>query len=402
MQSLKDLFIVGPGPSSSHTIGPFRICLDYIKNNLSGKDVDNITVTLLQSLALTGRGHLTDKIILQALKDYKTEVKFDISTKTEHPNTMTFLTVFADGTTDKATYISYGGGTIGRKGEKVEFRDIYPFSTFDELTKLMEEEKTTDAFDIIKKYEDPDILEFGKDTLKKMFEVIEDGLKGQGLLPGSLRLKRIAGDLFKKAEKIEFTGEKTTVLLSSFAYAVAEQNASGQLVVTSPTCGSAGVVPSALYFEYLYSKRSVEDLAKALLVGGLVGDFVKTNASVSGAVHGCQAEIGTASCMAAASLSYLNGLTCHQIEYASEVAMEHFLGLTCDPVDGYVQIPCIERNAMASLHAYSAFLFAKDISPLRHNEVFFDNVVKAMKMTGDSLSNDYKETSLGGLAGIIK
>ena len=402
MQSLKDLFIVGPGPSSSHTIGPFKICLDYIKNCLTGKKVNCITVILFQSLALTGKGHLTDKIILSTLKDYKTEIRFDTVTKTEHPNTMAFETVFCDGSHNKTTYISYGGGTIGKKGQKVEFRDVYPFNSFDELTRLMEEENTDDIFSIIGRYEDPDILEFGKSILGKMFEVIKSGCNEKGFLPGSLKLKRIAGDLYEKAQKIPSSEERTAVILSSFAYAAAEQNASGRFVVTSPTCGSSGVVPSVLYYEYIYFDKSTDDLAKALLVGGLIGDFVKTNASVSGAVHGCQAEIGTASCMAAASLSYLNGLSCHQIEYASEVAMEHFLGLTCDPVDGYVQIPCIERNAMASLHAYSSFLFAKNISPLRHNEVSFDNVVKAMKMTGDSLSNDYKETSLGGLAGIIK
>ncbi len=401
MKSLKDLFIIGPGPSSSHTIGPYKIGMDYRKK-LEGKDVKSITITLYQSLAFTGRGHFTDKILLEALKGYNANVVFDINTSVSHPNTLSFTTVFENGTIDKTFYVSYGGGVFGIAGEPVKYKDTYPFSTFSELKSFMDEKKIDDIFDVVTMFEDKDILSYGEKMVKTMFSVIEVGINKEGYLPGNLHLIRVAKSLNKKALSIKDPYEKKTMLLSSFAYSTSEENASNGFIVTAPTCGSAGVVPSVLYYEYKYENKTIEEISKALLVSGLVGDFVKTNASISGAVHGCQAEIGTACSMASAALCYLYHLSFHQVEYASEVAMEHFLGLTCDPVEGYVQIPCIERNAIASIHAYASFLFSKDISPLRKNEVSFDEVVSAMKATGDSLSYAYKETSLGGLAGIIK
>ena len=195
---------------------------------------------------------------------------------------------------------------------------------------------------------------------------------------------------------------KKTGGFSRLLFATSEANARGDIVVTAPTCGAAGVVPAVLFHQYRYNHRTIEDLAKAYLIGALVCDFIKNNASISGAVLGCQAEIGSACSFAAASLSYLNGLSLFQIEYASEVAREHFLGLTCDPVNGYVQIPCIERNAMASIHAFTAYEYAKEISIYRTNKVSFDNVILARKETGSELSPDLKETALGGLAKIIR
>ena len=191
------------------------------------------------------------------------------------------------------------------------------------------------------------------------------------------------------------------LLLAAFSYATSEENARGKEVVTSPTCGASGVVPAVLYYEKKFRLRQPDELARAYLVGALICDFIKENAAISGAMYGCQAEIGSAASFASAALAYLDGLSVYQIEYAAEVAMEHFLGLTCDPVDGYVQIPCIERNAMAAIHSYAAYLFSKDIALYRHNLVSFDNVVRAMKETGQELPPDLKETSLGGLAKII-
>ncbi|MCI2068060.1 MAG: L-serine ammonia-lyase, iron-sulfur-dependent, subunit alpha [Bacilli bacterium] len=401
MKAVKEIFVYGPGPSSSHTIGPYNIAKDF-REYLENKEVREIKATLFQSLAFTGRGHLTDQIIKKALEPYKVEVIFDTKTKTNHPNTLALEAFLQDGTSILKRYVSYGGGVFGLEGEKVKSDDIYPFSTFDELINEMAKAQTDDVFDILTKYEGKDLKEFGLDRLEKMFNVIEKGLSASSILPGNLKLKRVAGELNKRAEQIEDDFAKRTLLLSSFAYSTAEENASGDFIVTAPTCGSAGVVPAVLYYEYKVNNQPLEKLAPALIVGGMVGDFIKANASISGAVSGCQAEIGSATSMATASLCYLYNLSLHQIEYGAEVAMEHFLGLTCDPVEGYVQIPCIERNAMAAIHAYTAFLYAKEISKMRKNEVSFDNVVKAMKVTGDSLNYQYKETSLGGLAEVVK
>jgi L-serine dehydratase len=402
MKSLREIYVSGPGPSSSHTIGPYRIA-EHFRKSIAGQDTERIEITLFQSLAFTGKGHLTDEIMKKALDGYKVNVSFDIKTPTEHPNTLRMEAFFKDGSTKSVDYVSYGGGVFGVKGQPVESPDVYPFSSFQGLKAYMEEKKIDDVFEAILHFEGPDILAYAENALDSMFQVIEKGLRQEGVLPGSLKLKRVAAEVNKKAVSItDNPVEKETLLLSSYAYACAEENASGDFVVTAPTCGSSGVVPSVLYYECTQRGQSKEKAAKALLVGGMAGNFIKTNASISGAVDGCQAEIGTAASMAAAALCYLNGLSFHQIEYAAEVAMEHFLGLTCDPVGGYVQIPCIERNAMASVHAYTAYLYAKDISKMRQNEISFDEVVEAMKVTGDSLSPQYKETSLGGLAEIKK
>jgi L-serine dehydratase len=401
MKSLKEIFVIGPGPSSSHTIGPYNISKHFAKA-IEGIQTEKITVTLYESLALTGKGHLTDQIIKKALSEYKVEVIFDTKTKTNHPNTMNLTAYFADGKKKSVDYISYGGGAFGIKGEPVESKDVYPFSNFQGLREYMSQQNISDPYEVIEKLEGADILQYAIKMVQQMFSVIENGIATSGILPGSLKLKRVAGEVNKRALSLPHSYERKTLLLSSFAYACSEENAAGSFVVTAPTCGSSGVMPSVLYFEYINNHMPIEKIAKALLVGGLIGDFVKANASISGAVHGCQAEVGTASSMAAAALCYLYGLTLHQIEYGAEVAMEHFLGLTCDPVGGYVQIPCIERNAMASIHAYTAFLYAEEISKMRQNEVSFDQVVEAMKATGDSLPFQYKETSLGGLAEIIK
>lgn len=361
-----------------------------------------IEVTLFGSLALTGVGHGTDQIIKRAFFPHPCEVFFDNSFENiKHPNTMECRAYFGDGTTLIKRYESIGGGSFKDVNEKEKRVDKYPFSTFDGLKEYMKEHRIDDVYDIIKNNDDSDIFDYGKFMLVSSFRTIESGLDKEGVLPGPLKLKRVAKDIYSKAVSTTDRADKRLLYLTSYAYSVAESNANNELIVTAPTCGAAGVVPACLYYEWKNKHHSLASLTKAYLVGTLICSFIKENAGVAGALLGCQSEIGSAASFASASLSYLNGLSLYQIEYASEVAMEHFLGLTCDPVNGYVQIPCIERNGIAAVHAYSSYLYAKTIALSRKNTVSFDNVVRAMKETGDELPQELKETSLGGLASII-
>ncbi len=401
MKSLKNLLIRGPGPSSSHTIGPFRICKDFLST--LGEDTALIKATLFGSLALTGKGHRTDKIIEKAFAPLPCIVLFDRKeSNLHHPNTRECAAYDRKGNLlSKKRYCSLGGGSFALEGKAPEEKDVYPFNCFEERKKFRKEKNISDRYSLIPFFEKEDRIPFAEELLSLSFKTIELSRTKDDILPGPLRLQSVSKDIYRQARKSKDGFEKDRMLLSSFAYATSEENARGGRVVTAPTCGSSGVVPAVLYHQYKFRNKDRESLAKAYLVGGLVCDFIKTNASISGAVLGCQAEIGSACCFAAAALSYLNGLSLYQIEYASEVAREHFLGLTCDPVNGYVQIPCIERNAMASIHAYAAFEFAKEISVYRTNKVSFDNVILARKETGSELSADLKETSLGGLAKVI-
>ncbi len=393
--------MVGPGPSSSHTIGPYRICQDFL-SFVKGKDVVSFQVTLYGSLALTGKGHFTDEIVKKALSPYPTEVEFVPSLKgLSHPNTIQLIATLSDGSELKRRYLSVGGGSFCLENGKLEEKEVYPFSKFSEALVYFEKHHYKDIYEMIADLEDDGILEYSKKMLRVSFNTLEQSLKCNGQLPGPLKLNVVSGKIISDAKKRKHPAEKRIMLLTGYAYAISEANARGEMIVTSPTCGSAGVVPAVLYYEYHHCHYSFNEIAKAYLVGAFVCDFIKENASFSGALLGCQAEIGSASSFAAASLSYLHHLNNYQIEYAAEVAMEHFLGLTCDPVDGYVQIPCIERNGMASVHAYSAFLYAKDISVFRKNKVSFDTVVEAMNETGKEIPSDLKETSLGGLAKVL-
>ncbi len=391
----------GPGPSSSHTIGPYRICQDFL-SVVKEKNPVSFSVTLYGSLALTGKGHFTDEIVKKALSSYPTSVDFVPSLENlAHPNTMELTATLSDGTTVTRRYLSVGGGSFCLEDGKTEEKEVYPFSKFSEAIAYMEKNDYTDIFTMIVALEGEDILDYSKKMLQVSFDTLEKSLKCTGTLPGPLKLNVVSGKIVSDAKKKKHPAEKRIMLLTGYAYAISEANARGEMIVTSPTCGSAGVVPSVLYYEYHHCHYSIDDIARAYLVGAFVCDFIKENASLSGALLGCQAEIGSASSFAAAALSYLHHLSNYQIEYAAEVAMEHFLGLTCDPVDGYVQIPCIERNGMASVHAYSAYLYAKDISVFRKNKVSFDTVVEAMNETGKEIPSDLKETSLGGLAKVL-
>ena len=401
MKSIKELLIVGPGPSSSHTIGPYRIIKHFIQG-MNIENVENVQITLYGSLALTGKGHSTNSIIKEALGDVPCEVFFEPTLdRLKHPNTMQCIAHLKNGETNVKRYHSIGGGAFCIEGEKNCGKEVYPFSTFDGLKQYMEKSETQDIYDVIATLDEKDIFKYGKEMLLHSFETIQNALEKEGTLPGPLQLKRVAKKIYQKALDSKDDIDRRLLFLTSYAYATAEANANNEMIVTAPTCGAAGVVPSVLYYEYKNHHHSLKDLVKAYLVGALICSFIKENAGVAGALLGCQSEIGSAASFAAASLAYLHGLATYQIEYAAEVAMEHFLGLTCDPVDGYVQIPCIERNGVASIHAYTAYLYAKNISLYRKNKVSFDNVILAMKETGNELPSDLKETSLGGLAKII-
>ena len=401
MESIKRVYKIGPGPSSSHTIGPYNAAKDFLNTY---KDFDEVVIDLYGSLALTGKGHGTDKILLKAFENYKAIINFHYTfDDIDHPNTLDF-SIFKDGKIiNKARYYSIGGGDILKQGQKIEkSKEIYPFNSFNGLKNYLNKHNLTSIVDVVDEFEDKDVNEFLFKIFKAMIHEIESNLKKEGYLPGNLGVKKVAKSIYEKAldEKDEF--ERKILFITSYAYAASEGNADGDLVVTAPTCGSCGVLPSILYYEYKHNNINIDKIVGALKVAGLLTNIVIKNASISGATLGCQAEIGTASAIASGALCYLHDMSVYQIEYASELALEHFLGLTCDPVNGYVQIPCIERNGIGALRSLISYIYAKDISILRRNKVSFDEVVKAMKITGDSLSKDYKETSIGGLAKIIK
>ena len=400
MESLKELYVIGPGPSSSHTIGPYKACIDFIKD-INDLKITEIEVILKGSLALTGKGHFTDKIILKTLKDYNTIIKFDYSLKNlKHPNTLVIKGLNNKELIIESTYYSVGGGKILKNSLSNECNEIYPLNKLDEIKTYLKMNNLKDIKDFVNNFEDKDIDEYLNNIVNKMIESVQTGLNKEGKLPG-LNLDRVAKKLYEKSKTLN-EPERIGMLLTSFAYAVSENNSSGEMIVTAPTCGSAGIVPSIIYYEEKMNNVSRNKIIDSLKVGGIFGNLAKKNASISGAMSGCQAEIGVASAMGAAILAYLNDLNLYQIEYASEVALEHFLGLTCDPVKGYVQIPCIERNGIGVLRSYNSYLYAKNIAPLRKNMVSYDAVIETMKITGNDLSSLYKETSEGGLAKIIK
>ncbi len=397
MESLKYLYRIGPGPSSSHTIGP-SIAAQYFKNKYP--DVSEYRVTLYGSLALTGRGHLTDAIIIATLSPSKTSVIFAETFLKHHPNGMKFQAFKEEKLLGEATIYSVGGGNIEVENEiTLAVKPVYPHNSFAAIKHELALNNWS-LVDYVKHYE-PDLEETLSEVFKVMCDCVERGLSTKGLLPGALKLERVAKSIYQDAKKIKqdkSTYEYNKMLVTSYAYAVSEENASGHQVVCAPTCGSAGIFAALLYYFYHDQKCTHQQIIEALMVGGIMGNLVKKNATISGAKGGCQAECGTACCMAAAGVAHLMGLSNEKIEYASEVAMEHHLGLTCDPVLGYVQIPCIERNGVAALRAYDAALYGKYIAPHRLNRISFDEVVNVMKKTGLHLRKDYKETSLGGLA----
>ena len=394
MKSLKNLYKIGKGPSSSHTMGPEKACL-FMKKLYP--EANNFKVVLFGSLALTGKGHGTDKVIYETLSPYNVEIVFDLKTlDLPHPNTMDFYIYKDDKEIAYHRVMSIGGGSIDVMGmDKEEEEDVYPHKNFSEILSYCKS-KNIRLYEYVLEYEGQEIFDYLSKVWKTMKKSIEIGLSKDGVLDGGLEVKRKAKILHEQHVEKEHGRVKENRIISAYAFAVSEQNASCGEVVTAPTCGACGVVPSILRYIQEMDGYSDDDIIKSLATAGIVGNVIKENASISGAECGCQAEIGSACSMAAAALAELKGLTLSQIEYAAEVALEHHLGLTCDPVAGLVQIPCIERNAVAAMRALNAMYLANFLEAT--NKIAFDTVVHTMYVTGQDLNKIYKETSEGGLA----
>ena len=395
MYSIKTLYKIGPGPSSSHTIGPRNAVRYILKYRPKG---DYYKMHLYGSLALTGKGHLLDKIVDETFKDIPHEIIFNLEETREHPNTM-YFEILKDGKViDTTTIYSIGGGIIKIKGEeKKHYKDIYPHSHFDDIKKYCLDNDMS-LIDYIYKFEDEDIKDYGEEIYITMMNCISNGLSKEGRLPGSISVYRKAKEIYSKGIPEESSARKEKRLVSAYAFAVSEENASGGMVVTSPTCGSSGILPSLVryYEEQGYPHIKV---IESLLVAGLFGLLIKENASISGAECGCQAEIGSASSMGAAFVANIKGQSINLIERAAEIAMEHSLGLTCDPIGGYVLIPCIERNAIGALRSIECASIT-DFIDSTSNLISFDNVIRTMYQTGIDLNRAYRETAEGGLAAL--
>ncbi len=394
MKSLRELYTIGRGPSSSHTIGPTRACHRFRDET---PDADRYEVTLFGSLAKTGRGHLTDTAVRDALAPVPTEILWDTErTDLPHPNVMELRAYRGGELLSRLTALSVGGGAVRYPGRpETETPEIYPEDTYAEIAALCARERMR-LSDYVERREGPDIWPYLLSIWRIMKKAVADGLSQTGVLPGGLAVERKAQYLHDQRHIDESRETRQNRLVCSYAFAVAEQNASGGVIVTAPTCGSCGVMPAALLYMQEDRGFSDEQMIRALAAGGLVGNLIKRNASISGAECGCQAEIGTACSMTAAALGELFEMGLGQIEYAAEVAMEHHLGLTCDPINGLVQIPCIERNAVAAMRAINALSLANFLAET--SKISFDTVVSTMYATGRDLSRIYRETAEGGLA----
>lgn len=391
MKSLTDLYKIGRGPSSSHTIGPQRVAEYVVKNYGERKYV----AVLFGSLALTGKGHGTDRVLKEVLGE-STQIVFDTEEKNlSHPNEMKIYSVDNDVKKLLVTAQSVGGGDVVVNGKDLSLDGgVYPEKNFDEI-KAFVKERGISLLDYVKFYE-PNVTKYLKNAWREMKASVERGLEKEGTLCGGLNLQRKARVLYRDEAKFETAVIRENRRLSAYALAVAEENADNGTIVTAPTCGSCGVVPSVCYYMLKDCNVPEDEIVSALAVAGVLGNVVKANASISGAECGCQAEIGVACSMAAAALAFIYGLDTDGIECSAEIALEHNLGLTCDPVAGLVQIPCIERNAMAAIKAVNAVTLAKSLESKK--KVSFDEVVAVMYETGKNMNAMYKETSRGGLA----
>lgn len=394
MESLNQLYRIGCGPSSSHTMGPEKACVIFKEKNA---DADEFKVILYGSLAKTGKGHCTDSVIENTLAPTSTVVEFDFNkTDIEHPNTMDMFAYKNGEQVDFARVLSVGGGRIEFDGNSSAKEPIvYELSTFSDIKAYCKEKKYR-LWQYVDEVEGEYIWDYLAKVWQTMKDSIERGIEDEGILPGGLEVQKKAKDLYN----MEYIGETPETRenreVCSYAFAVSEQNASGHRIVTAPTCGASGVLPAVLYYMQLKHGYTDREILQALATGGLIGNLVKTNASISGAECGCQAEIGTACAMASAALGELFGLKRGKIEYAAEIAIEHHLGLTCDPICGLVQIPCIERNAVAAMRAINAVNLASFLSGTR--KISLDNVIETMRKTGLDIHAAYRETSEGGLA----
>lgn len=396
MESLTELYKVGRGPSSSHTIGPEKACVIFKEKNT---EADRFKAILFGSLAKTGKGHGTDIVIKKAFLPYECNIEFNyIDENIPHPNTMELISYKGSEEIERTRVFSIGGGSIVFENDSADKPErIYNLDKFSSIAKYCEE-KNIRLWQYALEKEDEDFLRYMHNIWSAMKTSIKNGLVDSGKLPGELEVQKKAKSLFNSQHIDETPVTKENRTVCAYAFAVGEQNASGEKIVTAPTCGAAGIVPAVLYYQQQKNNYDDEQIVCSLMTAGIVGNLIKTNASISGAECGCQAEVGSACAMAAAALGELFGLSIDKIEYAAEIAIEHHLGLTCDPICGLVQIPCIERNAVAAMRAINAVSLASFLWNTR--KISLDKVIQTMKETGDDMHKAYKETSEAGLAKI--
>ena len=397
MKSIRDIYKIGVGPSSSHTMGPERAAKFFKEKNPSA---DHFQVILYGSLSKTGVGHGTDRVLRKTLSPVSNEIVFSNEAGDGmHPNTMDFTAYCGGQQIDAVRIESIGGGDLRIPGQThLDSPEVYPENSFAEVSDFCHWRYVDKLSDYVELNEGPEIWDFLMEVWQVMKRSIDDGLTATGTLPGGLNVQRKAKFLYEQTHPHDNPAMKEFQLICAYAYAVAEQNADNGMVVTAPTCGACGVLPAVLRYIQQTRDLSDEQVIRGLATAGLIGTLTKRNASISGAECGCQAEIGTACSMAAAALAELYGLNLDQVEYAAEVAMEHHLGLTCDPICGLVQIPCIERNAVAAMRAMNACNLSYFLCGSRN--ISYDMVCRAMHETGVNMNHRYRETSEGGLAKI--
>ena len=396
MKSIREIYKIGKGPSSSHTMGPERAALLFLKRY---PDATSFRVTLYGSLSKTGVGHGTDRVLLDTLGRERTKIVFSQeSWEGMHPNTLDFSAFAEDIEIGHLRVESIGGGDIRVPGERdsEEAEEVYIEHSFAEIADFCKWRYIQTLSEYVELNEGSEIWAFLMEVWQAMKKAIEEGLSKDGVLPGGLNVHRKAKYLYGQVPEDDVPALKEFQAIAAYAYAVAEQNADNGTVVTAPTCGACGVLPAVLKYAQVTRGFSDEEICRGLATAGIIGNLTKTNASISGAECGCQAEIGTACSMAAAALAELYGQNLDQVEYAAEVAMEHHLGLTCDPICGLVQIPCIERNAVAAVRAMNACNLSYFLTGSRN--ISYDMVCRAMKETGVNLDHRFRETSEGGLA----
>ncbi len=393
MESIREIYRIGRGPSSSHTMGPVRAARIYRDRH---PEAGKFRVSLYGSLALTGKGHLTDVSIIEELKPAETEIVWKKNERKDfHPNALEFEVIEANTPKDKWLVYSVGGGKIVEdKDRNTSPKLIYKQQSMQDVLDYYKESGKT-FWEQVYETEGDAVKLHLKEVWEVMRSAFDRGLQREGLIPGGLKLQRKASSYYAKS--ITLSGyAKTSSKIFAYALAVSEENASGGEVVTAPTCGSSGILPAVLKISQEHYNADEAKILHALATAGLVGNIVKHNASISGAEVGCQGEVGTACAMAAAAATQLAGGSPAQIEYAAEMGLEHHLGLTCDPINGLVQIPCIERNVHAAMRAFDSARYAL-LSDGKHF-ISFDVVTKVMKQTGKDLPSPYRETALGGLA----
>lgn len=393
METIRNLYRIGRGPSSSHTIGPMTAAHRFLSEN---EVAVSFRVTLYGSLAATGKGHRTDEVLRKSFGERMLQIEWQPEViHPRHPNAMK-LEAFGpdDALISDCMAYSVGGGAVVYDNENSETVAVYPHDKMSDILEYCNRKGIT-LWQYVEEIEGKEIWEYLNKIWYTMEVAIERGLSVEGVIPGGLNLQRKANSYMRKAQQFRSTFRRRASLYA-YALAVSEENACGELISTAPTCGACGVLPAVLKYSKQFNGIKDDDIVKALATAGLIGNIVKKNASISGAEVGCQGEIGTACAMASGAMTQLSGGTNYQVEYSAEMGLEHHLGLTCDPIAGLVQIPCIERNVFAASRALSHNTFAM-LSDGRHM-ISFDKVVQTMKQTGRDLPSLYRETATGGLA----